>query len=387
MAMRIGVIGAGTAGVGAALRAAQLGAEVTIMDRDGPASGSSGRSAAIYNVQTVDPLHIELRVRARELFFELERLRGLPLRRIGNLRVAWTDSDREILSGVIGIQRGLGLTEDDSILLDRAGIQRLVPDLVTSDLAGGLFGPQDGVIDGAYLTYALLHAAIDRGARYLKAKVTSYSKRGAQHVIGTEHGDVVVDVVINAAGAWAGKVGALMDLEVPVLPQVHDIVKVRLPDSLPYTVPMVNTYMPGSGGEALYFRQFDPTTLLAGFHTYEVLDDQPIVDPDDYRQNVQPGYVDAVAAAFAERFPIPGIEVVPGWTGLYPLSPDGEFILGPEAGDPTVVTCTGLGGVGVTSGSIAGYLASEWAILGAPITVSGAERWSPRRFITNGASK
>lgn len=387
MAMRIAVIGAGTAGVGAALRAAQLGAEVTIIDREGPASGSSGRSAAIYNVQTVDPLHIELRVRARELFFELERTRGLPLRKIGNLRVAWTPADLKTLAGVIEVQRGLGLTEDDSVLLDRACIQQLVPDLVTTDLAGGLFGPRDGVIDGAYLTYAVLHAAIDRGARYLKAQVGSYSKRDGRHHIGTDQGDVVADVVINAAGAWAGKVGALMDIDVPVLPQVHDIVKVRLPEALPYTVPMVNTYMPGSAGEALYFRQFDRTTLLAGFHTYEVLEDQPIVDPDGYRQNVQDGYVEAIAAAFAARFPIPGLEVVPGWTGLYPLSPDGEFILGPESADPSIVTCTGLGGVGVTSGSIAGFLASEWAILGAPTTVSGAERWRPARFVTRGARK
>lgn len=386
MALRIAVIGAGTVGVGAARRAAELGAEVTIIDRDGPASGSSGRSAAIYNVQTVDPLHVELRTRARELFFELERTRGLPLRKIGNLRVAWTERDLEVLRGVIGVQRSLGLTEEDSVVLDRAGIQTLVPDLVTTDLAGGLFGPRDGVIDGAYLTYAVLHSAIDRGAHYLKARVTSYEKRRAEHVIGTDQGEVTADVVINAAGAWAGKVGALMGIDVPVLPQVHDIVKVRLADALPYTVPMVNLYMPGSEGEALYFRQLDDRTLLAGFHTYDVLEDQPIVDPDDYRSEVQPNYVEAIRDALAERFPVPGLEVVPGWTGLYPLSPDGEFLIGPEESDPTLVTATGLGGVGVTSGCIAGYLASEWAVLGKPTTLAGAERWLPGRFTKNGAA-
>lgn len=386
MAQRIAVIGAGTVGVGAARRAAELGADVTIIDREGPASGSSGRSAAIYNVQTVDPLHVELRTRARELFFELEETRGLPLRKIGNLRVAWTDDDLEVLRGVIDVQRGLGLTDADSVLLDRDGIQALVPDLVTTDLAGGLFGPRDGVIDGAYLTYALLHSAIDRGARYLKGRVADHRKRGAEHVIVTDQGEVVADTVINAAGAWAGKVGALLGVEVPVMPQVHDIVKVEMPQPRPYTVPMVNLYMPGSDGEALYFRQLDPVTLLAGFHTYEVLEDHPVVDPDDYRQVVEPGYVDAVRDALAERFPVAGLEVIPGWTGLYPLSPDGEFIIGPEGADPSVVTATGLGGVGVTSGSMAGYLAAEWAVLGETTTIAGVERWLPTRFSTNGAT-
>ncbi len=383
--LRIAVIGAGTVGVGAARRAAELGAEVTVVDREGPASGSSGRSAAIYNVQTVDPLHVELRTRARELFFELERTRGLPLRKIGNLRVAWTDADLEVLRGVIDVQRGLGLTEEDSVILDRDGIQRLVPDLVTRDLAGGLFGPRDGVIDGVYLSHTLLHSAIDRGARYVKARVLDHRKRGSEHVLVTEQGEIVADVVVNAAGAWAGKVGAILGIEVPVMPQVHDIVKARLPEARPYTVPMVNLYMPGSDGEALYFRQLDPTTLLAGFHTYEVLEDQPIVDPDDFRQVVEPSYTEAVRAALAERFPVPGIEVVPGWTGLYPLSPDGEFIIGPETGDPTIVTATGLGGVGVTSGSMAGYLAAEWAVLGETTTMTGVERWLPSRFETKGA--
>lgn len=380
MSISVAVIGAGTVGVGAAKRALELGADtVTIIEREGPASGSSGRSAAIYNVQTVDPVHIELRMRARELFFDLERRRGLPLRRIGNVRVAWTAEDMEVLVGVIDTQRGLGLPESDSVLLDRARLQQLVPDLVTDDLSGGLFGPNDGVIDGAYLTNALLHLAINDGLRYLKGEVREHETIGGRHRLVTSGGDVSADVVINAAGAWAGSVGRILGVDVPVQPQVHDIVKVHLPRPLPYVVPMVNLYMPGSEGEALYFRQFDETTLLAGFHTYVVLEDHPIADPDRYRQQVEQGYVDAVSAAISARLRVDDLAVTPGWTGLYPLSPDGEFIVGPEEADPSIVTSTGLGGVGVTSGSIAGYLAAEWALLGKPVTVPDAARWLPSR--------
>ena len=131
----IAIIGAGVGGCGAALRAAQLGAsEVTVLEQEHPASGSSGRSAAVYNVQTTDPLNIEIRVRARELFFRLEAEHGLHLARIGNARVARTDAHLDHLRAAVEVQKSLGV--HDSILLDRDQLQRLVPDLRTDDLAG-----------------------------------------------------------------------------------------------------------------------------------------------------------------------------------------------------------------------------------------------------------
>lgn len=387
MNTRIAIIGAGTAGSGAARRAAELGAKVTLIERDAPASGSSGRSAAIYNVQTVDPLHIELRMRARELFFRLERDHGLPLKRIGNVRVGWSEADMERLEAVNRTQRELGLGPGDAIILNRQDLQKLVPDLNTSDLAGGLFGPQDGTVNGEIMCQALVNEAIELGAEYKKANVLGHQVRSdGTHLINTSDGDVVADIVINAAGAWAGIVGELLGQPVPVLPQVHDIVKVSLAKPLGYTVPMVNLYMPGSDGEALYFRQFDETTLLAGFHTYQVLEGHPIADPENFRSEVEPSYVDAVQEAINQRFPVPGMTVQAGWTGLYPCTADEEFIIGPEPADNSVITCTGLGGVGVTSGAMAGYTAAEWAVQGRPTTISGATRWLPGRESLKGTN-
>ena len=177
------------------------------------------------------------------------------------------------------------------------------------------------------------------------------------------------DIVINAAGPWAGRVGDLLGHPVPLLPQVHEVVQVRLPRELDYVVPMVNLYMPGQAGEALYFRQDGPDSLIAGMHTYAALDHLANADPDNYRSKVstrtisskslRPSPSDSRSMTSASS---------PGWTGIYPLSPDSKFILGPES-DPTVVTCAGLGGVGVTMGSIAGATAAEWAIEGKPTTV------------------
>ena len=159
---RVAVIGGGVAGCGAARRAAQLGAEVIVLEQNFPGSGSSGRSAGVYNIQTLDPLDVEIRIRARELFFQLERDRDLHLSRIGNIRVATTDAQMTRLARVIELQHSLGT--DDSVLLDKRQLQALVPDLETGDLVGGLFGPNDGHLDGQMLCNALLADATAAGA-------------------------------------------------------------------------------------------------------------------------------------------------------------------------------------------------------------------------------
>ena len=378
MATRIAIIGAGVAGCGAARRAAELGADVTLIEQAHPGSGSSGRSAGVYNIQTLDPLDVEIRIRARELFFRLERDRGLHLSRIGNVRVATQDSQLPRLQEVIELQRQLGA--DDSVLLDRAALRRLVPDLRVDDLAGGLLGPNDGHLDGQQLCDALLAEATGLGATLrTRARVSGHQLTADGHHVLEINGDAEsYDIVVNAAGPWAGRVGDLLGHPVPLLPQVHEVVQVRLPRELDYAVPMVNLYMPGQAGEALYFRQDGPDSLIAGMHTYTALDHLANADPDDYRSKVSEDYLVEVAEALTERFEVDDLGFKPGWTGIYPLSPDSKFILGPES-DPTVVTCAGLGGVGVTMGSIAGATAAEWAIEGTPTTIPSITALRPDR--------
>lgn len=376
---RIAIIGGGVAGSGAARRAAQLGADVVLLEQAHPGSGSSGRSAGVYNIQTVDPLDVEIRIRARELLFQLEHDRDLHLSRIGNVRVATNDDQMQRLAEVIELQKSFGA--DDSRLLSRQELQDLVPDMDTGDLAGGLFGPNDGHLDGTMLCDALLADAVEAGASILKrCKVEGHDKlANGTHRLTTTRGDLVVDAIVNAAGAWSNQVAQTLGYTTPVMPQLHEVIQVKLPRNLGYTVPMVNFYMPGQAGEALYFRQDGPDSLIAGMHTYVLVDDTPLADPDNFTSKVSDDYLVEVAGALTARFRVEDLGFKPGWTGLYPISPDGKFILGPEAHDPSIVTCTGLGGVGVTMGSIAGATAAEWILEGKPTTVPGADVFRPDR--------
>ena len=377
--VRIGIIGAGVAGCGAARRAAELGAkEVILVEKNTPASASSGRSAGVYNAQTLNPMDIEIRVREREMLFRLEKEGKLHLARIGNLRICRSEDDMRKVGKALDFQHQLGVR--DARIIEAGELKRLVPALECSDLAGALFGPNDGHLDGYQLCNALVDEARAMGARVLtQAEVTSCDRHGSAHVLHTQKGDIECDVVINAAGAWADRVGKMLGHPANVKPEVHEVIRVKLPRRLSYTVPMCNFYMPGSAGEAVYFRQDGPDSLIAGLHTYDHVDGLEVTDFDAFSPHDSDDYFVQVATQVNERLKIDDLGFRAGWFGLYPLSADGVFQVGPYKADNSVLTVAGLGGVGVTSGAVLGALAAEWAILGKPVTVPGAAALLPDR--------
>jgi sarcosine oxidase subunit beta len=114
-------------------------------------------------------------------------------------------------------------------------------------------------------------------------------------------------------------------------------------------------------------------------HTYLVQEQLATADPDHYPRRVADSYVERVAEALTDRFLVDDLGFKPGWTGLYPLTMDGGFLVGPHEQDATVIACAGFGGTGVTSGPICGFIAAEWALLGEPVTIPGAGSLLPGR--------
>ncbi|NED97438.1 FAD-binding oxidoreductase [Phytoactinopolyspora alkaliphila] len=381
---RIAVIGAGAMGLAAAVRAAQLGHQVTVFERDHPAAGSSGLSAGIFNRQAVDPLDIAIRIEAERFLSELERDRGLDLRRDGYIRLARTEEQLARLAGALEVERSLGVP--DAALLTPPELAGVVPGLHVEDLAGGLYGPSDGHLDGHQLCSVLAGLARDLGARIRTETVTGHRRaRSGRHILTTMSADGAesheeADVVVNAAGAWASQVGEMLEAPVPLVPQRHQVVQVQLPRPLDRTVPAVNEYVPGSGDYALYFRGEGPALLLAGLHTHDVLDGHASEDPDRFDRGVSDDYAIEVAQRLTLRLPGAGdLRFAGGWSGLYPISPDGLPQIGPHPDHPTVVLACGGGGVGLTNGLVYGRIAAEWAVLGEARSIPEARRYLPGR--------
>ena len=116
--------------------------------------------------------------------------------------------------------------------------QRLFPPMSTDGVLGAAYLPTDGYIDPSQLTFALAEGARRRGAEiYTNTRVTAITvERGRVTGVVTDKGEIEAEVVVNAGGMFAGEIGALAGVNVPVMPMAHEYL-ITKPSGLPLDMP------------------------------------------------------------------------------------------------------------------------------------------------------
>jgi sarcosine oxidase, subunit beta len=370
------VVGAGALGLSSALELARRGARgVTVIEARHVAAGSSGLSVGLVETQYLQRLDIELRVRSMQAFTRLEREHGLRVVRNGYLRLGHSADEPAAFARSVEIQRELGVA--GVCVLDREEVGRLVPDMRVDDVTAGLWGPNDGYLDGHLYCGLLAELAVAAGVE-LRVGCELLGARelgGGGLRLSTSDGDLECDAAVDAGGPWGGKVAELLGCELELIPQRRQACVVRLPRELLYTMPSVVDYTPGSGRPGVYFRDEGAGRLIAGLHADEPLG--PPADPDEYARGADPEFLETLAGALADR--LPGLEdsqLGDGWAGLYPMSPDGRPLVGP-ASDGAPVIVVGGGGAGIQISPALGELVADWVMYGEPRAVADARRLAP----------
>jgi sarcosine oxidase subunit beta len=251
----------------------------------------------------------------------------------------------------------------------------------TDDLAGGVWGPSDGYLDGHELCMTYASIATGRGAdiRIRTELLDADTIAGGARRLTTNTGTIEADVVVNAAGAWADRVGELLGAPIAIVAQRHQALIISTGRPLERFVPFVIDYVPGSGEEGLYFRGERPDALIAGVHTNDLAAGESD-DPNNPHRAVEPDHVEEVSNMLTERLPGLALAFVSGWSGIYPVSADGQIVVGPFPDDPTVVAALGLDGVGVQLSPVVGRLVAEYIVFGEVRTFAGSEALLPGRF-------
>ncbi len=374
--VRACVVGAGAIGLSAAHELARRGADVTVIEAEALAAGSSGLSVGVVGTQQIDPLQIALRALTTRRLRALER-DGLAFHRIGYARLGHDATAMAAFERSVAIQRELGIA--DARVLDRRALRALVPDLRCDDLAGALFGPSDGYVDGHLYCALLGELTQAAGGRVrTRARLLGAERTAVGHRLELRDGVVECDVVVNAAGPWAQGVARLLgDERLVVRPERHQAVVVGLPRPLPYRMPMVMDAVPGLGGSGLNFRHERPDQLIAEVH---VAADAEPADPDAYARGADPEALERMAELLLERLPsFTEATLGRGWAGLYPCSTDALPYVGPAVHDPTVIVAGGAGGYGIQLSQALGVLAADWALEGGPVSLPEARALVPGR--------
>src|SRR4029077_405911 len=101
-----------------------------------------------------------------------------------------------------------GFTHEE--LIDRAELKRLVP-AVSDPCPGGVVSRRDGAADPFITTQAFRRRAIEKGADVTEgATVTGLARVGGTWRAETRGGPLEAPKVVNAAGAWADRIAAML---------------------------------------------------------------------------------------------------------------------------------------------------------------------------------
>jgi glycine oxidase len=313
------VIGAGVQGSSVALRLAQAGRRVVVLERAVPGAEASSAAGGILSpgVEAVEPGPFYALCRASlarypEYVRDVEALSGMSvgLRALGTLEVALDDDHAKVLAARADklVARGLPVE-----VLDDAEVRRLEP-AVSPEARGALLFPDEASVDARALARAAYVAAARAGATFVTGQVRRIVTEGGR-AVAVEHasGRIEADAVVLAAGSWsllvegnglpAGAVRpvrgqiAVLDTRPPLLSRV-------IFSGHGYVVPRADgRILCGSTMEEVGFEK----AVTAGGLRH-VLD-------------VAMGIAPAL-----ERAP-----VVDTWSNFRPASPDGEPILGAGA--------------------------------------------------------
>ena len=215
------VIGGGIAGTSAAFHLAAHGRHVTLFERGEIASGASGVNAG--QIDSVGwgrapDLQAYLTAGSVELFQQVQLDHGFDIefRQSGALQAIQTPEHTDFVRDRVATLRAQGHEVE---LLGIREARSLEPDL-SPLLLGAMYSPRRSQADPVLATQAWTRLAERHGARILTGhEVTAIDSRPAGgFAVRTARLEVVAGDLVIAAGAWCGSLGAMLDLEIPVVP-------------------------------------------------------------------------------------------------------------------------------------------------------------------------
>jgi len=357
------IVGGGVIGSSIAyfLRGSDPTVSVTVIERDPSyAKSSSALSAASIRQQFSTPLSIQMSLYGIEFLRNIGELLevdgnkpSIDLHEGGYLFLATPAGDATLRENH-ALQKSLGAHIN---LLDQQALKAKFPWLNVEDLVSGAFGESgEGWFDGYGLVQALRKKAQSLGARYVAADVTGLVREGRKvtHVIAGNGERYACDTVVNAAGAWARKIAAMMDIDIPVFARRRSIFNVSSPARLEACPLLIDP-------TGVYFRP-EGKTYICG--TSPSADNDPDDLPLDEVDHAL--FDDVIWPTLAHRVPeFEALRVENCWSGYYEYNVfDHNAIIGYHPQIENCVFANGYSGHGLQQGPATGRGVSELILNG-----------------------
>jgi sarcosine oxidase subunit beta len=205
-----------------------------------------------------------------------------------------------------------------------------------------------------------LRRARDLGVRLSRATPAIGVERTHERVtaVVTPRGRISCELVVNAAGSWAGEVGALAGLAIPVRPYRRCVYMTEpfahIPGAIPLTIDV---------GSGFYMRK-EQENILFGMSN--------LAEPPSHNLQVDWEWLHTVLEGGLARFPIlerAGLAEKLCWAGSYEITPDHMPILGRHPDLPSYLDASGFSGHGIMHSPATGMLIAEEILDGRAHTI------------------
>lgn len=230
-------------------------------------------------------------------------------------------------------------------ILDKEEILKMEPALKT-DIAGGLFFPQDAHIDCRQFLQAVAEKAEAKGVKIMtQTEVIAWEKENKKiKKVITTRGDIEADQIVLAAGAWSPSLVKELGLKLLVQSAKGYSLTYKKPENSP-TIPMILSETKVAVTPLADSLRFGGTLELAG------------LDMRINRRRV--AAIQKAIPHYLKDIKPQNLELINLWRGLRPCSPDGVPFVGRTQKYNNFIIACGHSMQGISLGPVTGKVVAQ----------------------------
>ncbi|MGY1593628.1 FAD-dependent oxidoreductase [Geodermatophilus sp. SYSU D00708] len=258
---------------------------------------------------------------------------------VGGLEVATTPERLADLHRKQGWATSWGV---EAQVVDVDECVRLHPLVDRDRILGGLHIPSDGLAKASRAVVALARRAEARGARFQgSTRVTGIEQSGGRVTgVRTPDGVIPADLVVSCAGFWGQELGAMVGMDVPLLPLAHQFVWTgQVPDLVGRNTELGEASLPilRHQDQDLYYRERGDTLGIGSYaHRPMPVDLRELPQGDGVGEESMPSMLPFTEEDFAPQWEesqllLPSLrasKIDSGFNGVFSFTPDGGPLIG-----------------------------------------------------------
>lgn len=217
---KVVIIGGGIVGTATAFWLSRAGVDTLLVEmRDGLSTLTTSKSVECFRKQFTEPAMAELAAESIKVFENFSEVIGIANYEISLTHqgyLFYTDDPERVPSLQEAVQRHRELGILDSEFLGREDLENRFPYLGENVLAA-TFRQRDGWLSSHQVTQGFAQGSEAQFLLRTKAEDILIDENGVSGVV-TNRGTISTRAVVNAAGPYAGEIGTMVGLDLPLKP-------------------------------------------------------------------------------------------------------------------------------------------------------------------------